>query len=256
MPIERVLLIAGISAELALVALLAGRRIYRVLPVFSMYVVWGLLSDCAMPLIQAHAPSSYVRSYLVETSFDSLLQYGVLVELAWSVLRPFHTLPPRRVLAATGLGVLLAGALVWPLTFAPEMAQMRWDFVLILRLEQTFSLLRVAFFLVLAIASHWLTVGWRNRELQVATGLGVYSLVSLIGALIHKHQILHSPSFHWVEFAISSSYFASLLYWMVSFAQKEPPPRSLPDRAHRALTGLAETAREQRAAVEKLRARE
>ena len=106
MPIDRVLLLAGITAEALVVALLAWRRVDRVLPIFCSYLVWGLLSDLAMPVLQAHFSSAYVRCYLVEMSLDSLLQYGVLVELAWSVLRPFHALPQRRVLVAIALAAL------------------------------------------------------------------------------------------------------------------------------------------------------
>lgn len=246
---ESVLLTAGITAEAVVIALLIWRRVYRRLPVFCSYIVWGLLSDCAMPLLQAHFPSSYVRWYLLEMSLDSVLQYCVLVELGWAVLRPLHAMPPRRVLPAVALGVLLAGVAVWPFTMEPGLARARWDYELIIRLSQAFSMLRVAFFLALALASHWLTVGWRNRELQVATGLGVYSLVSLAGAVVHKHQVVETPGYHWVEVAISASYLVSLLYWLVSFAQKEPPPRALPEGAQDVLKGLAATAREQRAAV-------
>ena len=137
----------------------------------------------------------------------------MLVELAWSVLRPFHAMPPRRVLAATALGVLFAGGLAWPFTMESGLAQMDWDYVLMIRLSLTFSILRVVFFLALAATSHWLTVGWRNRELQVATGLGMYSLVSLAGVMVHKHQAVKTDGYHWVELAISASYLVSLAYW-------------------------------------------
>jgi hypothetical protein len=249
--IDSVLLAAGIPAEALVVALLLWRRVYRQLPIFSAYLMWGLLTDCAMPVLQSHFPGAYIRIYLVESSLDSLQQYGVLVELAWAVLRPFHAMQPRRVLAISALGVLLAGALAWPFSSAPETVATHWDFVLIIRLQQTFSILRVVIFLVLAIASQWLTVGWRNHELQVATGLGVYSLVSLVGSLVHKHQSVTAPNYHWVEVAISTSYIVSLLYWAVSFAQKEPPRPTLPEHAKDVLSELAQTARGQRAAMEK-----
>lgn len=252
MPLDRILEITGLAAEVLVVALLTSRRIYRTLPVFCLYIAWGLLSDCAMQAIQIYFPSDYVSSYLVEMSLDSLLQYCVLVELAWAVVlrSSFHALPPRRVLAASALGVLLAGAAVWPFTLDTGLTRFRWDYVLIVRLSQTFAILRVAFFLVLAVASHWLTLGWRNRELQVATGLGVYSLASLIGSLAHKHQAI-GPAYHWIDFAVAASYLASLLYWLVSFAQKEPPPRALPEHATNVLTGMAAIAREQRATLKK-----
>jgi hypothetical protein len=203
-----------------------------------------------MPVLQSHFPDAYIRIYLVEMSLDSLLQYGILVELAWAVLRPFHVLPPRRVLAFSALGVLLAGALAWPFSSAPEMVRSQWDYVLIVRLQQTFAMLRVAIFVALAVASHWLTVGWRNRELQVATGLGIYSLVSLVGSLMHQHQSAIAPEYRWVEVAISASYIGSLLYWAVSFAQKEPPRPELPEHARNLLLELTGTARTHRAALE------
>jgi hypothetical protein len=249
--IDSVLLAAGIPAEALVVALLLWRRVYRRLPIFSAYLVWGLLSDCAMPILQSHFPGAYIRIYLVESSLDSLQQYGVLVELAWAVLRPFHAMSPRRVLAVSALGVLLAGALVWPFSTAPEMVRSHWDYVLIVRLQQTFAILRVSLFVVLAVASHWLSVGWRNRELQVATGLGLYSLVSLMGTLVHKHQSVTAPAYHWVEIAIAASYVGSLLYWVVSFAQKEPPRPALPEHAKDVLSELARMARDHRVAIEK-----
>jgi hypothetical protein len=251
--IESVLLTAGMTAEALVIALLVARRVYRRLPVFCTYIVWGLLSDCAMPLLHAHFPGDYLRIYLAESSLDSLLQYGVLVELAWSVLRPFHAMPPRRVLAATALGVLVAGALAWPFTTAPGIARFHWDYVLIVRLQQTFSILRIVFFVALAIASHWLTVGWRNRELQVATGLGLYSLASMVGSLVQKHQPVGTLNYHRVDVAVAASYVGSLVYWLVSFAQKEPPRPDLPEDAHGVLSELAETARGQREAMEKRR---
>ncbi len=35
-----------------------------------------------------------------------------------------------------------------------------------------------------------LSIGWRNRELQIVTGLGFYSLISLAVAMLHTHQAL------------------------------------------------------------------
>jgi hypothetical protein len=111
----------------------------------------------------------------------------------------------------------------------PGTARLAWDTVLIVRVQETFAILRVVFFLVLAIASHWLAIGWRNRELQIATGLGLYSLGSLAGTLAHQYQSVGTLNYHRVDFAIAASYFGSLLYWVVSFAQKEPPRPELPN---------------------------
>jgi hypothetical protein len=72
----------------------------------------------------------------------------------------------------------------------------------------------------MAACSQLLAIGWRNRELQVATGLGFYSLVSLAAEVLHKHQ-LGDMRYHHVDQAVIISYICSLAYWVVSFAQKE-----------------------------------
>jgi hypothetical protein len=53
-----------------------------------------------------------------------------------------------------------------------------------------------------------------------------------------------------VDFAIAASYFGSLLYWVVSFAQKEPPRPALPEHAQNILLELAGTAHGQRVTLE------
>jgi hypothetical protein len=121
-----VLLTTGVILEALVLALLSWRREYRRLPMFYIYIVWAVVSDCSMPVLHWRFPNAYVGIFLVETSLDSLLQYGILVELAWSVLRPFHALPPRRVLPAIALGVLAVGVLAWPFSVMPGMARLAW----------------------------------------------------------------------------------------------------------------------------------
>jgi len=167
--IETALLTAGIVAEALVVALLWGRRVYRQLPSQRVSRV-GLLSDCSMPLLQSHfAAGAYIRIYLAESSLDSLLQYGVLVELAWAVLRPFHAMSPRRVLQS------LRWACCWR---APWRGPSRRR----LECEKPMGLcadcaaggdIRDLADRLLSGARGYeplLAVGWRNRELQVRLG--------------------------------------------------------------------------------------
>ena len=44
------------------------------------------------------------------------MQLGVLVELAWGVLRPMRSVLPRRTILLISLAILGAGAAFWPLT--------------------------------------------------------------------------------------------------------------------------------------------
>jgi len=107
-----VLLTTGVILEALVLALLSWRREYRRLPMFYIYIVWAVVSDCSMPVLHWRFPNAYVGIFLVE--------------LAWSVLRPFHALPPRRVLPAIALGVLAVGVLAWPFSVMPGMARLAW----------------------------------------------------------------------------------------------------------------------------------
>ena len=80
--------------------------------------------------------------------------------------------------------------------------------------------MRITAFLALAGLSQLLSIGWRNRELQVATGLGFFSMISLAVSLIHSHQKV-GAYYEQFDRLVVASYVCSLAYWIVSFAAKE-----------------------------------
>ncbi len=123
---------------------------------------------------------------------------------------------------------------------------MEWR--LLLHLQQDISILRVLLFLVLAGCSQLLSIGWRDRELQVATGLGIYSLVSLAAALMHTHQSMESH-FYLLDRIVLASYLLSLLYWVFSFAQKEAKRREFTPQMRDLLLAMAGTAKATRIAL-------
>jgi hypothetical protein len=188
----------------------------------------------------------YLQTYIGEVSLDSILQYGVLVELTWAVLRPLRDSLPRGTLVGISLALIALGAATWPfsdargfLGFPPQ-----WHFLA--RLQQSIAILRILFFMALAAGSHVLTIGWRDRELQVATGLGSFSLVSLAGSIIHSHQRL-GLNYHVVDVIVAASYVGTLSYWLISFAREEAPRREFTPQMRSLLFALAGTASAQRA---------
>ena len=108
------------------------------------------------------------------------------------------------------------------------------------------------FFLALAALSQFLAIGWRDRELQVATGLGFYSIISTGAALLLTHPgSLHQ--FDVVEDFVAFSYFCSLLYWVYSFVQQEAPRQDFSPRMQNLLLTVAGVARSDRLAIEEMR---
>ena len=177
MSLDIKLLFAGMVVEAAIIGLLLYRRVWRILPVFCMYVCWSLLSDGGSLLLKRAYPDTssqgYVVTYTVSTILDSALQIGVLIELAWSVLRPLRASLSYRALLIVAVLILATGAAIWPFAVTHEMSSLSLAWRNLLHVEQTTSILRILFFLALAASSQLLSIGWRDRELQVATGLGI-----------------------------------------------------------------------------------
>jgi hypothetical protein len=148
------------------------------------------------------------------------------------------------------LGILIAaaGAAIWPFTDSSAFARFPLEWHLLVRLEQSVSILRVIFFLLLAGCSQLLSIGWRDRELQVATGLGFYSLVSLTTTVLHSHQAAGAQYRMLDQFQVAS-YICSLLYWVVCFAQKEAERREFTPQMQSMLLAVAGAARGTRIAL-------
>jgi hypothetical protein len=100
----------------------------------------------------------------------------------------------------------------------------------------------VLFFLVLAGCSQLLSIGWRDRELQVATGLGFFSIVSLAVTVLHSHEGMGQQYRHLNEF-VSAGYILSLAYWAFSFATKEAARREFTPQMQSFLLAVAGSAR-------------
>jgi hypothetical protein len=247
---------ACVAGEAATLVALLHRRIFRNLPVFSFFIAWTILSDILMMVLStifsSQNPHLYMRILMVELSLDFCMQFAVLVELSWSVLRPIRTALPKRTIAVIAALLLLAGSAVWPLAGMLTLAGATHQWHNLMQLLQAFSILRVVFVLVLAALSQLLAIGWRDRELQIATGLGFYSLMSLGAAILHTHHLAASV-YHNADQIVQASYFCTLIYWLISFAQQEAPRQEFTPRMESFLLAVSGAARAQRMTLEQLR---
>jgi hypothetical protein len=249
---DSVLGFAGIGAEALLLATLLWKRAFRQFPVFCVYILLSVVADSVMMALGRLYPNHFFRAYVVEMSIDSVVQFGVLIELTWSVLRPIRDSLPRRFIFVIALLILLAGTAVWPIAGKLALHGFTPEWYLMSRLEQTFAILRVIFFLGMAAFSQLLAIGWRDRELQVATGLGLYSLASLAAAVLHTHPS-SALLYHHVDQVVALSYVCSLFYWVYSFLQQEAPRQEFSPRMQSLLLSVAGAARADRLAVEDIR---
>jgi hypothetical protein len=246
---ENSIWLVGILAETVVVGLLIYRRVWHLLPIFCIYCAWDLLSNIWGFASRQFFPDSYnATSYFLQTVVDAILQFAVLVELAWSVLRPIRSSLPRGSQLAVALLLLAVGAAIWPFVTLAGLSHLPKLLYVVFRFQQTVSILRILFFVVLAACSQLLSIGWRDRELQVATGLGLYSLVSLGVSMLQAHQTGGMQYSHLNEFVIAG-FLCSLGYWVFSFAQKQAERREFTPQMQNLLLAVAGAARANRAAL-------
>lgn len=246
MSLDNALSLAYVVTEAAVVGLLLYRRVWRSLPVLCAYCAWDLFSTAVLSyVILRFFPARYLTAYLTAMIVDSGLVFGVLIELAWSVFRPFRASLPRGFLAMVAGLVMVLGAVIWPFAVIPGFSYLPPEWHLLMRLQQTVSILQVLFFLLLVGCGQLLSIGWRDRELQVATGLGFFSLVSLGVAMLHTHLAAWSLYAH-LNQVVVASYVCSLMYWVYSFAQKEAVRREFTPQMQNLLLAVAGAARSTR----------
>jgi hypothetical protein len=116
-------------------------------------------------------------------------------------------------------------------------------------LQQTFAILRVVIFFAMAGFSQLIGLGWRNRELQVASGLGFYAILSLGVTVLHAHQVPNSPPFHQADQMVAAGYFCALSYWVWSFATKEAERQEFSPQMANFLLLIGGTAKASRVAI-------
>ncbi len=220
--LDKAFLVALPIGETLVLGILLRKQIWRLLPLFTFYIFWGLVSDTGLNYVLNYSPSIYSKYYTAEVIIDSMLMFFVLVEIVWSVLKPVRTSLPRNTIPVVAFLLALVGVVIWPLAARTVPPKMDVDSLLIFHVQETFAIMRVFFFLVLAAFSQLLSIGWRDRELQVATGLGIYAIVTLMIALLHMQQPnAGSDLYHYLDECIPISYLCTLAYWAYSFVTKE-----------------------------------
>lgn len=213
--------VGGVLAEVGVVVVCIRRRLFSAFPVFCAYIVWSLLVDVGVYSLRFVSLDTYSLVYTPQMVIDALFQFAVLLELGWSVLRPLRSSLPRRSIFILAFLILVAGAVIWPLAAWTIPNSVRQDSRVLLQLQQTFAVLRVVVFMAMAGFSQVLSIGWRHRELQIATGLGFFSIVNLAVAFIHMHMNPAVPLYDQLNGLVVASYLCTLIYWVVSFSQQE-----------------------------------
>jgi hypothetical protein len=248
---EFTIILSGMVAEAAIILLMLRGRTYTAFPIFFFYLCWSLFSDALLYYVRVDHGEWFFNIYIFQLSVDSAMILAVLVELAWSVVRPIRKSLPKRSLTAIIALFALGALIIWPIAglVAPDNLSRQW--MMLFRLQQTPAILRAVFFLALAAFSQLLSISLRDRELQIATGLGFFSIVSLAVTILHTHKsFVGSASYLWLDRAVGISYLVALIYWAYCFARQPVERREFTPQMKSMLLAIAGAARTARIDLE------
>jgi hypothetical protein len=234
----------GLAAEIALFIVLIARRQYKNFPVFTLYIGFNLLSDLGIATLLVVLPRVGNSLALGLLPLQYLLELGVLLEIAWNVLRPVHTSLPagsvRVFIGSVALALLGGTLLAWHLNNTGDKVQ---DFKT--PLDLTFGLLRMLIFVATAGFAQLLGVGWRNKVLQLATALSFYSAVDLVVSLVQRYS---GPTFG-LQRIRGVAYALELGFLVWAFTTKEVRRREFSPQMEQFLVTLAGRAKLARTAL-------
>jgi hypothetical protein len=243
--LDGVLWILGNAGQVLLLLVLIFRRLYRLFPMFTAFVLWVSLSDPLLftVLMMHHDAYSlvYYRTYFLVNVVQYGLELGVLVEIAANVLKPVRRSLPKGILfflvgfmAMIAIGAFFFSAHVNAATLTHPRTYMVMD--------TSVAILRLLTFVLIAAFSQVLGLSWRNHVLQLASGLAFYAAVTLIVGLLHSY-LRGGPEYAAKYRAIAQlgvgGYLCSLYYWCYSFVRQEAPRKEFSPQMSQLLVSIA-----------------
>lgn len=236
--LQKILWVAGIAIEILLLGVTLRRGIGRRFPTFLIYAYWTLLGDLGVAVYYYSHGKDYLSVYGIQVTIEGLILIAVLFDLARLAVRPLPTIIARGTMGLMGFAAIGAGAVFWRLSDAWVLLPSNSRYHFFLREQLTFSLLRVLLLLLIGglvefLSRHYIRVGWGERDLAIATGMGIYALASVAQSLGTTYQrLLAVRTYFEISLAVGIVYQLCLIYWIVSFLR--PDPATAEERAEEA----------------------
>lgn len=232
--LQKILWIIGIVFDVLLLGILSRRDIDRNVPTFLFYCYWTVFCDLGASVYYYCHWKGYLIFYGAQSTIEEIFLISVLIDLARSAVRPLPPPISRGVLGGICFLAIGVGGIFWRLSDSWALLAMNERYHLILRAELTGSLLRVFLLMLIGgliefLGRHHVSIGWGERELQIATGMGVYALASVAQSLATTYQrFLATDMYLAISFAVGVVYELCMIYWIVCFLR---PQRGIPGEA-------------------------
>jgi hypothetical protein len=217
------------SGNIALLFVLWHRRLVKSFPFFTALAMLSVIRTVVLYVVFNYGTrESYFLTYWSLAVLDTMLQLGIVYEIASHVFRPVGVWAQdvrSSFIWMAGLSVTVALGLSWlasppARTWAQSFVTKGTLFAAAL-ISELFVLM-----MALSISAH---LPWRTHVAKIAQGLGVYSLVSLLIETGHSYFGVgrEVPAFVFLSHIRIAAYIICLGYWSAMLWRKEQPSREM-----------------------------
>ena len=212
----------AVVLEAALLSVLAYRKMWRTTPLFFSLVAWWLLSDLLQVWMQRYPSTRVARFYALNTLADAAVRCMVLAELTWSLLRSYRKSLAAATVYLVGMTLVMGVLLCWPLASTANPVEYPRIAGFALQLNVSVSIVTVVCTTSLLVFARNMKVEWARAERQVAWGLLVFYVISILGAYsasILRRGANFSFEFvaHRIDLGVAVCFLVMLVYWIFSF---------------------------------------
>jgi hypothetical protein len=230
MDFDGTLTLAGALALAAFLVLVTAKRLYRILPLFFSYVIFSLATSISTFAVIEFAPSYWLTTWTVETSLDCVLFLLVFFEIVGEIARHNrHTSQSRFLLLLLFATTFFFGlvAIQWP-----GISTFRLAWRIAFRVMQVTTLIQTAAFLAVVCWSQLNKFRWPACELRLASGMGIWSLASLVALMLHNDGFTGGIRYHWIDSLGPLTSLCVIVWWLYYFWMH--PAQSIAGERHSA----------------------
>jgi hypothetical protein len=251
---DSVLWAMTLAAEAVLTVVILKKKMGGTYPVLLTYLIVNLIEDPLAWVLYKGSGDFYFRFYFTVTVLDYLLQFLLVVEIGRNVFARSRRSLPFPLWPVVTAGVVtctLAAAFFSPKFHSDGLnASTEWFATVTLGL----AILKLLLFAALAGFAQFIGIGWKNRVLQLASGLALYGAASLLVQLAIHHigqggQKSYETDFIRLTQIQSGAYICTLMYWTWAFSQNEAPRKDFTPQMQEVLVTIAQSAKRTRLSV-------
>lgn len=192
------------------VGTLVARRLYRIVPAFTMLLLFDLLTAGLVILISRG--NGYWDIYLV----SSIAEYVLQVAVMWEIIRLVVALVKAEVTSGnrTFAACILFFCLIISATLAilSHFYDAEREVEILLRWDIAFDIFRVLFMVSFLLVAKILGIRWDHVSMRIASALSIYSSIALGTRAIQQFAATLPKELTW--FLVADR--ASVLSWTVS----------------------------------------